>query len=1108
MMNVNEQANEYHLMPNGDFVIANYQQKKTFASFLPGIAGLHGIPLWVFYVNRGQGVASFGVADKDHAIMEFEAANKAYQRVPTQGFRTWIRTRGDGQPSVHEPFRRLRPGVRTKMIIALSSLTLEEEATDLGLKTRVEYFILPEENFGALVRKVTITNQNKTPQTLEVLDGMPVIIPYGLSNQALKEMAYTSAAWARAYGVEDKTAFYRTYAATADQAVVEKVEAGNFFIALTPVEEGTKLLTPLVDPELIFAEETSLDQPLGFFRRNLAAFDGEQITENRLPCAMAAVQRELDAGEELVLYSAFGFLPKYDLLAMVREKFQQEGYFEEKQRRVEQIHRYYTDYALTVCKDPRFSFYTRQTFMDNFLRGGFPLNLGVPGEERPYYVFSRKHGDLERDYNQFYLAPTYYSHGNGNFRDVLQNRRVDNFFNPKLKTANIKTFASLLQPDGFNPLVIEGSKYHLTTPSAKEQVLCRLSAEDRAKLEAVLGEPFTPGAVATFIMEQKIQLPTDLSAFLGRLMTAADTWTEAKFGEGYWVDHWTYLLDLIETYLALYPEDRSQLLFADHSYTFYDSYVKVQPRSRKYVLTPAGPKQTGALIVDAEKKKLIDSRKVFPYVVRKENGRGEIYRTNLFVVLFTLLLNKLSSLDPAGIGLEMEAGKPGWDDAMNGLPGLFGSSTPETMELLRLVRFLQETLAQHLKTAAPSAGVKVPTEVFAFYQGLGSLLPAAQPAPTGNGSEAALEYWTAATSLREEYREKAFLGFAGTEETIYLRDLQAFFKKALFKLENAVAQARNEETGLFNTYYTHLPVEYQPTGEASPDGLRYVEVKAFAHHHLPSFLEGQVRAMKILTTQEEKRILHQKVSQSGLYDEVLGMYRLNADLSDESFTIGRARAFSPGWLENGSIWLHMEYKYLLELLRSGLYDEFYTAAQSALIPYLKPEVYGRSILENSSFILSSLNPDRENHGRGYIARLSGASAEFLSIWAYLAFGPRPFRLQGSELVYAPQPVLRGDFFTEEPQKVVVQAGPTQTQVVSIPANAFAYRFLGSTLVVYHNPDRRDTFGPDRVHIQSFRLLDAEGKTIETAGSIVPLPLSTQIREGAFPRIDVFFGKID
>ena len=183
MMNVNEQANEYHLMPNGDFVIANYQQKKTFASFLPGIAGLHGIPLWVFYVNRGQGVASFGVADKDHAIMEFEAANKAYQRVPTQGFRTWIRTRGDGQPSVHEPFRRLRR-VSEDDNRPFKQTFWKKRPPILALKPAL-LFYSPRENFGALVRKVTITNQNKNPQTLEVLQ-YAVIIPYGLSNQALK----------------------------------------------------------------------------------------------------------------------------------------------------------------------------------------------------------------------------------------------------------------------------------------------------------------------------------------------------------------------------------------------------------------------------------------------------------------------------------------------------------------------------------------------------------------------------------------------------------------------------------------------------------------------------------------------------------------------------------------------------------------------------------------------------------------------------------------------------------------------------------------------------------------------------------------------------------
>ena len=59
------------------FVLANYQQQRPFSSFLPGIAGPLGIPLWVFYVNRGQAIASFGIESKDSPIMEFQPANKA-----------------------------------------------------------------------------------------------------------------------------------------------------------------------------------------------------------------------------------------------------------------------------------------------------------------------------------------------------------------------------------------------------------------------------------------------------------------------------------------------------------------------------------------------------------------------------------------------------------------------------------------------------------------------------------------------------------------------------------------------------------------------------------------------------------------------------------------------------------------------------------------------------------------------------------------------------------------------------------------------------------------------------------------------------------------------
>jgi len=36
----------------------------------------------------------------------------------------------------------------------------------------------------------------------------------------------------------------------------------------------------------------------------------------------------------------------------------------------------------------------------------------------------------------------------------------------------------------------------------------------------------------------------------------------------------------------------------------------------------------------------------------------------------------------------MEGGKPGWNDAMNGLPGILGSGMPETYEALRILQFV------------------------------------------------------------------------------------------------------------------------------------------------------------------------------------------------------------------------------------------------------------------------------------------------------------------------------------------------------------------------------------------------------------------------------------
>ena len=167
---------------NNRFIIPDYQQQRPFTSTLPGIAGPMGIPLWVFYVNRGQAITSFGVDTKDHPIMEFQPANKAYQVTPYVGFRTFIKILGVAESIVYEPFSAGSKNVQQKMIIGLNELELVEQNPARALQVEVSYFTLPEEPIAALVREVKVTNLAYQPVRLEILDGLPVIIPYGVSN--------------------------------------------------------------------------------------------------------------------------------------------------------------------------------------------------------------------------------------------------------------------------------------------------------------------------------------------------------------------------------------------------------------------------------------------------------------------------------------------------------------------------------------------------------------------------------------------------------------------------------------------------------------------------------------------------------------------------------------------------------------------------------------------------------------------------------------------------------------------------------------------------------------------------------------------------------------
>src|SRR5258706_16133734 len=109
------QSPRYHAQGDS-FIIENYNAASPFSSFFPGLAGENGKPMWLFYTNRGQAVASFGVNNKDGSMLEFLPANKAYQATPLLGFRTFV-SMSNQKGIWHEPFSVGSPGPHQRMVI-------------------------------------------------------------------------------------------------------------------------------------------------------------------------------------------------------------------------------------------------------------------------------------------------------------------------------------------------------------------------------------------------------------------------------------------------------------------------------------------------------------------------------------------------------------------------------------------------------------------------------------------------------------------------------------------------------------------------------------------------------------------------------------------------------------------------------------------------------------------------------------------------------------------------------------------------------------------------------------------------------------------------------
>lgn len=125
------------------------------------------------------------------------------------------------------------------------------------------------------------------------------------------------------------------------------------------------------------------------------------------------------------------------------------------------------------------------------------------------------------------------------------------------------------------------------------------------------------------------------------------------------------------------------------------------------------------------------------------------------------------------------------------------------------------------------------------------------------------------------------------------------------------------------------------------------------------------------------------------------------------------------------------------------------------------------------------------------------------MWTLMVAGEKPFFLSDEgQLGLRLRPILLGRLFTQEARTCQLYDMHGKWTTVVIPRNAFGFRFLGKSLVVYHNAQRKDTFGEAAAQVVSYRLEYHDGRQETVSGGVLGASTARDVREGRVERIDV------
>jgi hypothetical protein len=279
------------------------------------------------------------------------------------------------------------------MYMGANEVQFQEIDRTNNIETNVTFFALPEEQFGALVKRTTITNLDTRQWRMKggpvlnvsILDGLAQIQPAGgKMNEFLKSIGRTLEAWKGVYSPFNDTyqmPFYRLSMQPSDSADVTFQEAGHWCLSLLQgMDDDEPILLPIVhDPSKVFGDDTTLTHPINLhFVAIRDIIQQQQFGLAKTASAFATVADiTLGPGESLTLSTFYGKADHCHEVPVVARRLLEPGLAEFKYRRVREIPRQITTSIETKTSNRLFDEHVQQMFLDNCLRGMYSRSILV-----------------------------------------------------------------------------------------------------------------------------------------------------------------------------------------------------------------------------------------------------------------------------------------------------------------------------------------------------------------------------------------------------------------------------------------------------------------------------------------------------------------------------------------------------------------------------------------------------------------------------------------------------------------------------------------------------------------------------------------------------------